>query len=63
VKHAINETESRLGSCAGGEVAKSKSFNKAAEELGISHPTVGLAVRRLEKAMNTELAAGRWKRW
>jgi DNA-binding transcriptional LysR family regulator len=42
------------------EVAKSKSFNKAAQELGISHPTVARAVRRLETEMNTELllAAG-----
>jgi DNA-binding Lrp family transcriptional regulator len=37
------------------EVAKSKSFNKAAEELGISQPTVGRAVRRLETALNIKL--------
>jgi DNA-binding transcriptional LysR family regulator len=39
------------------QVAKSKSFNKAAEEIGISHPTVGRAVRRLEIEMNTKLLA------
>jgi DNA-binding MarR family transcriptional regulator len=38
-------------------VARSKSFNKAAQELGISHPTVARAVRRLETAINTELLA------
>jgi DNA-binding transcriptional LysR family regulator len=37
------------------EVAKSKSFNKAAEELGVSQPTVGRAVRRLETALNIKL--------
>jgi DNA-binding transcriptional LysR family regulator len=39
------------------EVARSKSFNKAAQELGITHPTAGRAVRRLESKMNTELLA------
>jgi DNA-binding transcriptional LysR family regulator len=38
-------------------VANSNSFNKAAEGLGISHPTVARAVRRLETLMNTELLA------
>jgi DNA-binding transcriptional LysR family regulator len=39
------------------EVARSKSFNKAAQELGVTHPTVGRAVRRLESEMNTKLLA------
>jgi DNA-binding transcriptional LysR family regulator len=37
------------------EVARSKSFNKAAQELGITHPAVGRGVRRLESEMDTEL--------
>jgi DNA-binding transcriptional LysR family regulator len=39
------------------EVARSKSFNKAAQELGITHPTAGRAVRRLESQLNTPLLA------
>jgi DNA-binding transcriptional LysR family regulator len=39
------------------EVARSKSFNKAAQELGITHPTAGRAVRRLETQLNTPLLA------
>jgi DNA-binding transcriptional LysR family regulator len=39
------------------EVARSKSFNKAAQELGITHPTAGRAVRRLETQLNTSLLA------
>jgi DNA-binding transcriptional LysR family regulator len=38
-------------------VANLQSFNKAAQELRVSHPTVARAVRRLETAMNTELLA------
>jgi DNA-binding transcriptional LysR family regulator len=37
------------------QVAKAKSFNKAARQLGISHPTIGRAVRRLELELNAEL--------
>jgi DNA-binding transcriptional LysR family regulator len=40
------------------EVARSKSFNKAAQELGVTHPTAGRAVRRLEAELNTPLLAG-----
>ncbi|MFO1246843.1 MAG: LysR family transcriptional regulator [Alphaproteobacteria bacterium] len=36
-------------------VAKSKSFNRAAEELGISHPTVARNVRRLQDVMGSQL--------
>jgi molybdate transport repressor ModE-like protein len=39
------------------QVARSKSFNKAAQELGITHPTAGRAVRRLENRLNTPLLA------
>jgi DNA-binding transcriptional LysR family regulator len=39
------------------EVARSKSFNKAAQELGITHPTAGRAVRRLETKLNLPLLA------
>jgi DNA-binding transcriptional LysR family regulator len=39
------------------QVARSKSFNKAAQELGITHPTAGRAVRRLETELNAELLA------
>jgi DNA-binding transcriptional LysR family regulator len=39
------------------EVARSKSFNKAAQELGITHPTAGRAVRRLESELKTPLLA------
>jgi DNA-binding transcriptional LysR family regulator len=39
------------------EVARSRSFNKAGQELGTSHATVSRAVRRLEAEMNTELLA------
>ena len=37
------------------QVALSKSFNKAGAQLGISHPTVARAVRRLEAELNAEL--------
>jgi DNA-binding transcriptional LysR family regulator len=37
------------------QVARSKSFNKAGDQLGISHPTVARAVRRLEAEFHTEL--------
>jgi LysR family glycine cleavage system transcriptional activator len=37
------------------EVAEAKSFNKAADQLGVSHPTVGRAVRRLEAGLNSAL--------
>jgi DNA-binding transcriptional LysR family regulator len=37
------------------QVAKARSFNKAAQQLGISHPTVGRAVRRLEAEFNIKL--------
>jgi DNA-binding transcriptional LysR family regulator len=39
------------------QVARSRSFNKAAEELGVSHPTVARAVRRLETETGTALLA------
>ena len=39
------------------EVATARSFNKAAQTLGLSHPTVGRAVRRLEVALGTQLIA------
>jgi hypothetical protein len=35
------------------QVARSRSFNKAADELGVSHPTVARAVRRLETETGT----------
>jgi hypothetical protein len=50
----INWTELRIFL----EVARSKSFNKAAQELGVTDPTVARAVRRLEAELNTPLLAG-----
>ena len=38
------------------QVARSRSFNKAADELGVSHPTVARAVRRLETETGTALS-------
>jgi DNA-binding transcriptional LysR family regulator len=35
------------------EVANARSFNKAAQQLGLSHPTIGRAVRRLEDALGS----------
>jgi DNA-binding transcriptional LysR family regulator len=37
------------------QVAKEGSFHLAAHELGISHPTVARAVRRLESDLHTAL--------
>ena len=37
------------------QVAEAKSFKKAADQLGVSHPTVGRAVRRLEASSNSAL--------
>ena len=37
------------------EVARWKSFNKAAPALGSSHPTMLRAVRRLERTLGTKL--------
>jgi DNA-binding transcriptional LysR family regulator len=39
------------------EVANAGSFNKAAQQLDVSHPKIGRAVRRLEEALGTELLA------
>lgn len=39
------------------EVARAKSFNKAAQKLGTSHQSVARAVRRLEAETKTELLA------
>jgi hypothetical protein len=39
------------------QVARSRSFNKAGQELGTSHATVSCAVRRLEAELNAELVA------
>ncbi len=36
-------------------VAKAKSFNRAAEELAMSQPTVSRQVRRLQDIMGTQL--------
>ena len=37
------------------EVARSKSFNRAAERLGVSQPTIGRKVRRLQDLIGTRL--------
>jgi DNA-binding transcriptional LysR family regulator len=37
------------------EVARQRSFNKAAHAVGASHPTMGRAVRRLEKEFGVAL--------
>lgn len=37
------------------EVAETGSFNRAAISLGVSHPTIGRAVRRLEDAIGRPL--------
>lgn len=37
------------------EVARAKSFNKAAERLGLSQPTIGRKVRRLQDLIGTQL--------
>jgi DNA-binding transcriptional LysR family regulator len=39
------------------EVANARSFNKAAQQLNVSHPKIGRAVRLLEEALGTELLA------
>jgi DNA-binding transcriptional LysR family regulator len=39
------------------QVAPARSLNKAAQQLGMCHPTVGRAVRRLEKTLRTPLLA------
>jgi DNA-binding transcriptional LysR family regulator len=39
------------------EVANAQSFNRAAQSLGLSHPTVGHAVRRLGEKLGTQLIA------
>jgi DNA-binding CsgD family transcriptional regulator len=39
------------------EVANARSFNRAAKRLGLSHPTIGRAVRRLEEELGTQLIA------
>jgi DNA-binding transcriptional LysR family regulator len=39
------------------EVARARSFNRAAQSLGVSQPTVGRAVRRLEEKLGTQLIA------
>jgi Bacterial regulatory helix-turn-helix protein, lysR family len=38
------------------QVARSRSFNKAADEVGVSHPTVARAVRRLEIETGTAVS-------
>ena len=37
------------------EVARWRSFNRAAHEVGASHPTMSRAVRRLEQALGVDL--------
>jgi DNA-binding transcriptional LysR family regulator len=39
------------------EVARAQSFNRAAQSLGVSQPTIGRAVRRLEEKLGTQLIA------
>jgi DNA-binding transcriptional LysR family regulator len=43
------------------EVARCKSFNKAAAELDTSHPTIARAVRRLEQTLGMPLLTT-WER-
>jgi len=40
------------------QIARSRSFNKAADELGVSHPTVARAVRRRNRDRHRVVAAG-----
>ena len=44
------------------QVATERSFNKAALSLGVTHPTVGRAVRRLEDELGTALVAEAYAR-
>lgn len=43
------------------EVARWKSFNKAGEAMGATHPTMARAVRRLELSFKTPLVTA-WER-